>query len=517
MASLMLVSLSGNEKGKSFIFDQDTVLIGSDPSCDLKIADADGHPFVAAEILKCNNGFELTRHDGNCAISINNNLVTRLPVGNSIELQDGDLIGFRRNSSKEFRYSLHLIEDRSILPNENHSSKMLFPEVDNVGHIHPQTATHFLKGLAQGIWGEIPKRFKMLALLTLGFFLLGGAFSIIYILYEIKLQWDSINNINFERAKYEQKIERLREENEKLRQGWKREIERINSATIITDSYKGGICLIQGVYTFINPQTGAQLRYLDDSFNGRVPIDSRGQLNVSFDGTGAVFYESFSGTGFSIAEGRLLTNRHVIHPWWQSDDELDRILLGQGAKPELIDLYGYFPGIKTRFDLQVEKVSSQHDLAVCKFTKTDQIAIPILPVDPSSQAAAVGQRIVVLGYPTGVEGLIQRLGDEKLKRQLLRNDPEEQTAELAKQGQIHPVTTQGSITSLNAGRIVHDADTAEGGSGSPIFNSDGNVIGINSAIIVDSRGPVQGSNLGIPILFAMEFLGKGKIVEPTPE
>ncbi|MCS6885102.1 MAG: trypsin-like peptidase domain-containing protein [Acidobacteriota bacterium] len=508
MASLMLVALSGSEKGKSFIFDQDSILIGSDESCDIRLSNGVGCGAIVAEITKRGSGYELTRHDSNCLISINNNLVTRLPVGRSIELQDGDQLGFRQEGAREARYSLHVIEDRSIIPNEAQVSKMLFPEVDNVGHIHPQTATKFLKGLACGLWAEIPRRVKMLALFVTGFFLLGAVFSLVYILYEIHLQWTSINNINFERAKYEQRIERLREENEKLKQGLKREIERINSATIITDSYKSGVCLIQGVYTFVEPKTGAKLRYLDSSFEGRLPMDEQGQLNVSFEGTGAIFYESFSGTGFSVAEGKLLTNRHVVHPWWQSEDPFDRLMLVQDARPELLELYGYFPGIKTRFELKVDKVSSQHDLALCSFEQTEQIAIPILPLDPSSQAAAVGQRIVVLGYPTGLEGLIQRLGDEKLKRRLLRQDPDTQLAELAKQGLIHPITTQGHINGLNAGRIVHDAATAEGGSGSPIFNSDGKVIGINAAIIVDSRGPVQGSNLGIPILFAMDFLGK---------
>src|SRR5262249_34737057 len=158
----------------------------------------------------------------------------------------------------------------------------------------------------------------------------------------------------------------------------------------------------------------------------------------------------------------------------------------EGGKPDLVELYAYFPAIKNQFDLKVEKYSSQHDVAYCSFEQGESIAIPKLLLDPTSQAAAVGQAITVLGYPTGVEGLIQRL-DDKSRGEILRktSTPEERAQESARQGLIHPLTTQGHISGLNAGRIIHDAATTDGGSGSPIFNSDGKVIGINSAIIVD--------------------------------
>ncbi|MBL8148730.1 MAG: trypsin-like peptidase domain-containing protein [Blastocatellia bacterium] len=511
MVSLMFVSLSGAERGKTYIFDKEAVVVGTDSSCDLRIgSDLDEEDIVVAEILRRPTGFELTHHDHAFTISINNNQLTKLPSGDTVELQDGDLIGFRRSNSKETRYSLHVIEDKSLVPDAPQNLQMhLFPEVDTVGHIHPLTATRFLKGLATSLWSEIPRRFKMLTLFIAGFLLVGFAFSLVYILYEISKQWDSINDLNIEKERYEQKIEKLRAENEKLREGWKREIERINSAQNITEAYKGGVCLIQGLYTFINPATGAKLRYLDNSFNNSPMIDNRGQLNVSFDGTGAVFYETFSGTGFVIEEGKVLTNRHVVQPWWQ--DELDRIIINQGGKAELIELYAFFPGTKTQFNLKVEKLSSQYDLAYCSFNQDSDVAIPVLPIDPTSQAAAVGQRIVVLGYSTGIEGLIQRL-DDKIKAQIMRKafTPDEQVQEVARQGLLYPLTTQGHINGLNAGRIIHDAETSDGGSGSPIFNSDGKVIGINSAITVGPRGPVRGSNLGIPILFAIELINPDK-------
>jgi serine protease Do len=521
MASLMLVSLSGDERGKTYIFDKEAVLIGTDRTCDLRIIDGEPHDRVQAsiiaEILRQPYGFQLAQRDNEqCAISINNNPLAKLAAGTTVELQDGDLLGFRQNSkdlnSKETRYSMHVIEDKSIKPlEETNGQKHRFPEVDTVGHIHPLTATRFLKGLASSLWFEIPKHFKMLTL-ALGVFLLFGAiFSITFIFHEINKQWDYINKLNVQRQEYESEIEKLKQENKKLQHGLLEEKERFNSAQTVSETYQGGVCLIQGIYTFINPNTGAQLRYLDNSFNNRSLLDEKGQPNVSFEGTGAVFYEGFSGTGFLIEEGKILTNRHVVHPWWQ--DEVDRLIVTQeGGKPQLVELYGYFPNIKTRFDLKVEKYLSQHDLAYCTFEQGDNIAIPKLPLDSTSEAAAVGQSITVLGYPTGIDGLIQRL-DDKLRAEVLRNatTPEERVQEVANQGLIHPLTAQGHISGLNAGRIIHDAATTDGGSGSPIFNSNGKVIGINSAIIVDDRGgAIQGSNLGIPIRFAIDLVHSGK-------
>lgn len=515
MVSLMLVSLSGNERGKSYIFDKEAVLIGTDDSCDLRIPPSDsdlgGLPQVIAEILRRPDGFRLTRLDsGKFGISINNNPITKMPIGDTVELQDGDLIGFQRNT-KESRYSLHVIEDRSLIPATKLNGKKdpppqehMFPEVDVVGHIHPLTATRFLKGLVSGLWHEVPKPFRLLLSVVLASSFCAFIFSMLFLIYTVRQTTDAVNNINNQRNLYEKKIEQQKRQIDQLQEALKKENNRINSAQNISETFQSGVCLIQGVYTYINASTGSQLRYLDSTFNNRALIDERGELNVSFIGTGAVFYESFSGTGFLVKEGTVLTNRHVVHPWWK--DDTDRLIILQGGRPQLVELYAYFPSIKRRFELKVDLFSNQHDVAYCTFEQGDS-AIPELPTDATNQGAAVGQPIVVIGYPTGIDGLIERL-DDKLKSEIERSasSPEDRTKEVAERGLIHPLTTQGHINGLNAGRIIHDAATTDGGSGSPIFNNEGNVIGINASILANDRGvPVQGSNLGIPIRFALEL------------
>ena len=67
------------------------------------------------------------------------------------------------------------------------------------------------------------------------------------------------------------------------------------------------------------------------------------------------------------------------------------------------------------------------------------------------------------------------------------------------------MTTQGAITDLDARRIVHDAKTAEGGSGAPLFGQTGKVIGVNFGVFTENTA----ANMAVPIRFAIDLLKKG--------
>ena len=135
------------------------------------------------------------------------------------------------------------------------------------------------------------------------------------------------------------------------------------------------------------------------------------------------------------------------------------------------------------------------------------LRFPMSNEDPTS---IIGEPVVLLGYPTGVDGLLQRI-EEAEKREILRTHGQsamQVASGLASSGLIRPLTTTWTISDALPGRIVHSAQTTEGGSGSPIFDRDSRVIAINSAILstVDGNQSFGGSNFGVPIKFAYELL-----------
>jgi serine protease Do len=69
--------------------------------------------------------------------------------------------------------------------------------------------------------------------------------------------------------------------------------------------------------------------------------------------------------------------------------------------------------------------------------------------------------------------------------------------EPARRHLIKPVVTQGTIGDVLPGKIDYDAQTISGGSGGPLFNDRGQIIGINFAMVRD----FSGSNFAIPVRF----------------
>jgi serine protease Do len=109
----------------------------------------------------------------------------------------------------------------------------------------------------------------------------------------------------------------------------------------------------------------------------------------------------------------------------------------------------------------------------------------------------------LIGYPTGIEGILARAGSD-ITRKVAENahDATQILSQLAAQHLIRPTTTQGHIGDVLKDEIVYDAATTSGGSGGPLFNRDGKVIGVNAAILKDFGG----SNMAIPARYADDLL-----------
>ncbi len=180
-------------------------------------------------------------------------------------------------------------------------------------------------------------------------------------------------------------------------------------------------------------------------------------------GTVAIITDQGQGSGFVYdAQGNVITNYHVI----------------EGAKtvevrfPSGYMTYGTIVGTDLDSDLAIIKVDAPAS------------ELHPLPLGDSS-ALKVGQTVVAIGNPFGLNstmtvGIVSALG---------------RTLDSAH------VTTDGNL--FTAGDIIQtDAAINPGNSGGPLFNSNGEVIGINRAIRTDSttaNGQPVNSGIGFAV------------------
>ena len=130
----------------------------------------------------------------------------------------------------------------------------------------------------------------------------------------------------------------------------------------------------------------------------------------------------------------------------------------------------------------------------------------MLPLETDFEAATIGKTVVTMGYPSGPDRLLAMVDDDEAKsiNQRFGNSRQNLINFLAQSKKIVPLTTQGAITDLDTRRIVHDAKTAEGGSGAPLFGQTGKVIGVNFGVFTENTA----ANMAVPIRFAIELLKK---------
>ena len=196
-----------------------------------------------------------------------------------------------------------------------------------------------------------------------------------------------------------------------------------------------------------------------------------------------------AGTGFVVAPGLMATNRHVAEPWY-GDREV-AVVLRQGGAPVLEKLEAYFPGSPLPVKLETAVVATHGDLAVLRlegtaFTKT------LRPLTLAQTSPHVGESVSVLAYPMGVTGMVAKSPAVVYERLSSHPDDADTAGELAALSLIRPSATFGHIGDVTGDKLIYDAPTARGGSGGPVLNLRGEVVGINSAYIDGFSGGTLG-------------------------
>ena len=260
----------------------------------------------------------------------------------------------------------------------------------------------------------------------------------------------AVNPLNGQVAQLTDEVNELRQEQE--------------MPSLVLNRYRGSICYIFGVYRV--------------GFPGNPVSALRARV---------------AGTGFVVADGLLATNRHVAEPWY-GDPEAEA-LIQKGAAAKLEKLLAYFPDMATPIDIDPVVISPLHDLAVVHMSKTaDGRKFPPLPL--SDQAGTPGELVTVIGYPMGIAGMVAKSPQVVYERLAYRHDDASAAGELAALSLIRPSATYGHLGDVVGSKIVYDAPTAHGGSGGPVFDSHGHVIGINTAYMDGFSGGTLGISVG---------------------
>jgi S1-C subfamily serine protease len=188
------------------------------------------------------------------------------------------------------------------------------------------------------------------------------------------------------------------------------------------------------------------------------------------------FFNAFptqgSGSGSIInAKGHILTNHHVV-----ADAQKLEVTLADGSK----------------WPAKLVGSDPDNDLAVIKIDAPKEKLKVISMGD--SKNLRIGQKVLAIGNPFGLQrtlttGIISSLGR----------------------------TIRSGVGTLIEDVIQTDAAINPGNSGGPLLNSDGEIIGINSAILSPSGGSV-GIGFAIPVntakRVAPELLSKGYVTYP---
>jgi S1-C subfamily serine protease len=528
VANGIVIYVSAGDERRTEFFDAETIKLGTDASCDLRFEPPAEADFKAArqqrgvwlELRRENGNYRIANFDEKLKFELNNQ-----PLAHFAKLRDGDLIKLRNG---EIGLQFFNISRQSALTAAAPTGKRQVRFIEEAAletTVTPEKrddAKVFLREFVRELVREVSWTTKIIILLIIvaalgGIFYIGTAIS-----NELRRsreiaeeQQKVIESLKGELAKSNDQISNLGESNKQL-------IDMVSLAPTLRTNYGGGVCLLVGTYSLVDKTSGKVLRYPDPaaiappetyeqpqaapkiSESGDQPPIFQRQSPFTTEGSGMPVEFDFVGTGFHVGKGYILTNRHVVQPWTESEQVKMMAQLANG-RARLKKLVVYFPNFPQPFMLRVRETSPTEDLAVAQIDPNQVFPdIPVLPLDNESDAVRVGKTVVTLGYPNGPERILAMVDESEARQIQAKYGQSLQmlVSYLAQHQKINPLMTQGAITDLNARRISHDAKTAEGGSGAPLFGSSGRVIGVNFGVFTENAA----TNMAVPIRFAVPML-----------
>jgi S1-C subfamily serine protease len=511
MASGLVVHVEVGAERHTEVLMHERIRIGSDADCELRfqpgsIPRAEG---FLLELQRTNGHYRVGDFDRSLRLTHND-----APLAPAAAIEDGDTV---RIPDTDFVLQFFPVESPPALVARPRTDIHVAPFIENAAIESAATARRddakvFLREFTRELIREINLSTKIIALLIV-VALVGGVLYFGFAGFkELKQSRRHIEEQNAQIARLNQKVGESQNQFEAVNQSNKDIINSLSLAPKLRTEYGDGVCLISGMYVFVEAGTGRPLRYpqrqqaADTEGDGAEGVEETAQSEMlTPEGTGAIAEFPYVGTGFHVGGGYILTNRHVGVEPWVADERSTVLASTVSGKPRLTKLLAYFPGHKQPFPLKFRQASTRDDLAVLYFdTGARPNDIPALPIDDNSDAGGVGKAVVMMGYPSGPDRILVSLPDEEANaiKQRYGGSLDVLVGHLAERNLIKPFTTQGHITDSQTRRVIYDARTAEGGSGAPLFGQSGRVIGINFGIFEG----LQDANFAVPVRFAVPLL-----------
>lgn len=512
MAVGIIIHITVGKEKRTEFFSQENLRIGSDETSDLQIhterISGDG---VWLELDNTDGFYRVTNFDKALNFTLNGN-----PLRRFVAISDGDVLQL---GESDISFSFFSLTSQSSLITTNREQPHIAQFIEEAAlesAYSPKRddAKAFLREFVRELSREINWTTKLIVLVLAIGFITG----VLYLGYAVnrelretreqsKVQNDIIKKLEEKLGETSNQIGELDKTNKDI-------IKSVSLAPNLRVEYGNGICLILGVYDLVDRKSGKVLRYRDpQSYQASPyepapedsgPQESSPQTALTTEGNGSPVEYDFIGTGFHVGSGYIVTNRHVVRPW-EENDQVKMMMKQSNGQARIKRLVIYFPNFPQPFTLKVQKLAGREDLAVATIDPTLVTPdMPVLPLETDSESVAVGKTVVTMGYPSGPDRLLAMVDDEEAKSINARfgNSRQNLINFLAQSKKIVPLTTQGAITDLDAKRIVHDAKTAEGGSGAPLFGQSGKVIGVNFGVFTENTA----ANMAIPVRFAVELL-----------
>lgn len=516
MALGIIIHISVGSEKRTELFSQERIRIGSDESADLQIRTAETDDAgLWFDLENADGVYRVVEFNDRLGLKVNGN-----PMRRYIAIADGDVIDL---TGTDISFTFYSLQTKSSLIKANRDTPHISRFIEDAALEAASSAKRddakaFLREFVRELSREISWTSKLIALVLV----LGFITGVLYIGYAVSKE------LRESRKQSEVQSEIIRKLEDKLGQTSDQlgELDKSNKDLIKTVSlapnlrveYGSGVCLIVGVYDLVEKRTGKVLRYADPQAfrpNPYEPAQNEDpnvasalppQIGLTTEGNGSTVEYDFIGTGFHVGGGYIVTNRHVVQPW-EEDDQVKQMMQMANGRARIKRLVIYFPKFAQPFPMRIRQLGSREDLAIGVI---DAAMLPsevsALPLDTDSESAAVGRTVVTMGYPSGPDRLLAMVDDDEAKsiNQRFGNSRQNLIHFLAQSQKIVPLTTQGLITDLDARRIVHDAKTAEGGSGAPLFGQAAKVIGVNFGVFTENTA----ANMAVPIRFAIDLLKK---------